>query len=158
MYTDGIQKIVDEHVPLRAQMKEILSLTEKLDNEPELVGQLNTVVTAFIQQVEPHSIAEDEVLSPLLAKHLGNDAPPVVGNAAQHDEARRLLRLYRDNYQSYTAGDQSSLAQIRQSLQEAVKVLTEHFDFEEEKLFPLAEKILTDDEKIALYAELKARD
>ena len=103
MYSDGIQKIVEEHAPLRAQMKEIVDLVHQLDEEPRLVTQLNAVVTAFIVQVEPHSKTEDEVLSPLLAKHLGNDAPPVVGNAVQHEEARRLLRLYQESFQRYTA-------------------------------------------------------
>jgi len=157
MYSDGIRKIVEEHAPLRAQMKEIIALVRQLDEEPRLVTQLNSVVTAFIVQVEPHSRAEDEVLSPLLAKHLGNDAPPVVGNAAQHEEARRLLRLYQISFQTYTAGDRSYLKQIKESLESAVNVLTAHFDFEEDKLFPLAEKTLTDEEKAELYKHLEAR-
>jgi len=157
MYSDGIQMIVDEHAPLRKQMGEIRVTALQLDKEPKRLDQLNSAVYSFTQQVEIHSKAEDEILSPLLGKYLGMDAPPVAGNAAQHQEARRLLKQYQDEFSRYSSGDQSRLSFIAESLVEAVKVLTEHFDFEEANLFPLAEKTLSPEDKEELSAKLKAR-
>ncbi|MBP1933111.1 hemerythrin domain-containing protein [Ammoniphilus resinae] len=157
MYSDGIQIIVDEHAPLRKQMGEIREMALQLEKEPEQLKQLHSAVSTFTQQVEIHSKAEDEILSPLLGKYLGMDAPPVAGNAAQHQGARRLLKQYQDEFSRYSSGDQSRLSSISESLVEAVKVLTEHFDFEEANLFPLAERTLSSVDKEELLAKLKSR-
>lgn len=156
-YCAGIQIIVDQHAPLRKQMKEISDIAEQLAKAPEQFEKLNSAVNAFIQNVEPHSKAEDEVLSPLLAKYVGADAPPVAGNAAQHEEARRLLKLFQEESKAYQAGEKSRLPQAVEAILGAMKVLTEHFDTEEARLFPLAEKTLSADDKATLLANLQAR-
>jgi regulator of cell morphogenesis and NO signaling len=161
-YSAGIQMIVDEHAPLREQMAEISNrvqgIVEQGDNvKVEKVEDLNAFVGKFVRQVGAHSVAEDLEFSPLLGKHLGMDARPIVGNAEQHHEAKHHLDAYWKAFQAFQTGDKSQLPTITQSLLEAVKVLVLHFDFEEANLFPLAEKTLTDDEKAELLAKLQAR-
>jgi regulator of cell morphogenesis and NO signaling len=161
-YSKGIQMIVDEHAPLREQMAEISARAQELGQQGdsvsvESVENLNTFVRTFVRQVGAHSVAEDLELSPLLGKHLGMDARPIVGNAEQHHEAKHLLDAYWENFQAFQAGDKSRLSGITESLLGAVKVLTEHFDFEEARLFPLAEQTLTDEEKAELLEKLQAR-
>ncbi|HJV46100.1 MAG TPA: hemerythrin domain-containing protein [Bacillota bacterium] len=156
-YSDGIQIIVDQHVPLRKQMEEMREIALQLEKDTELLGQLNSVVNSFTQQVEPHSKAEDELLSPLLGKYLGMDAPPVMNNAAQHQEARRLLKQYQEEFNTYRSGDQTRLSYVTESILGAIQVLTEHFDLEETKLFPLAERTLSAEDKVELLTKLEAR-
>ena len=160
-YSDGIQMIVDEHAPLRKQMDDISTFVNELKKKENVTSEdadkLNETVRAFVRQVGAHSVAEDLELSPLLGKHLGMEARPIVGNAEQHHEAKRHLDLYKENLKAFQEGDKSRFDGVAQSLLEAVKVLTEHFDFEEAKLFPLAEQTLTEDEKGELFTRLKAR-
>ncbi len=161
-YCEGIQMIIDEHPALREQMNGIAKRVSEIEQQAEeaqraALEELDKRVQSFKVEVRAHSEAEEKEFSPLLGKHLGMDALPVVANEQQHTEAKKLIGEYGQHFASWKEGKEGSLSGMKEALLGAVKVLNEHFDKEENILFPLAERTLTDADKLELKMRLQAR-
>lgn len=94
--------------------------------------------TAVLQaMVESHATLEDELLFDALEPHLGKDVGPLVVMRAEHEEMKHLLRGID---RSVDAGEAIDL------VREALGAARAHFQKEEQALFPMAQRLLGDDE------------
>lgn len=121
----------DGLAPLSREHHAALVLAKRLaaaQRAPALREGLAVAVTdTFARELEPHFRTEEAALLPLLMKV--GEAESVVHTLREHDELRELVRRIR-------AGDTDALWPFGAKLDA-------HVRFEERKLFPVAEAVLS---------------
>lgn len=152
-----LQRLKEEHAPLREQMDgfrhdaDLIGGEDGIINWSERLIQLEKQVSAFVAGLEPHSDKEDNVLFPMMAKYIGRETGPIAVMEYEHEEAKRNLRLFAEAMRARSAVVDADHAQrIARYAIEAQTVLTEHFMKEEQVLFPMAQQLLSDEEKSEL--------
>jgi regulator of cell morphogenesis and NO signaling len=155
--SQGLKQLKGEHPPLLAQLEVLYSLTQSIDQEAEIESnfvQLVKMTEEFKNNLDPHSEREEGVLFPMLGAYIGTTSGPIAVMEYEHDQAK-------ENINAFLAGgdfSQSSPEELKkraQLVQNAYFILTEHFAKEENVLFPLAERMLSDEEKEELFHRIQ---
>lgn len=158
-----LQQLKKEHVALRADMDRFYEITEELeyDSGPAvglLFAKLYERISAFTVALEAHSRREEEGLFPMMSRRLGEDDRTIEAMEFEHEKAERHLRDFLTEAEQEGSDISEDDAQsITVYAVQAHAVLTQHFAKEEKMLFPLAEDILSADEKAELQRLLQAR-
>ncbi|GAA0324808.1 hypothetical protein GCM10008967_14270 [Bacillus carboniphilus] len=155
-----LQRLKKEHTPLTLQMEDLNELALKIgkdssiDNWKEPLLQLRENVKQFISELDPHSEREEGVLFPMIGRYIGITTGPIAVMEYEHEKAKsninRFLELTVNLQDNPSAEAAEKLASY---VIEAYLTLSEHFMKEENVLFPMAERMLTAEEKEEL--ELK---
>ncbi|MDT8861393.1 hemerythrin domain-containing protein [Alkalihalobacillus sp. MEB130] len=152
-----LQSLKEEHQPLREQMEKLYRLSHSIEEEKgigqikERILYLRQGVVKFVSQLDPHSEKEEGVLFPMVARYIGKDTGPILVMEYEHDQAKAHLRQFLEettNLQESLTRDE--LVTITKRYNDAFKILQGHFLKEEEILFPLAQRLLSDEEKLSL--------
>ena len=94
--------------------------------------------TAILEaMVDSHATLEDELLFTALEPHLGKHDGPLAIMRAEHEEMKRLLWQIEDAVDA----DEAILL-----VEEALSAARRHFQKEEQVLFPMARRLLGDEE------------
>lgn len=148
-----LQQLMDEHKSLRGDMDLIHEIIEEIefDSGPAVVQQfvkLHEQILAFNEKLKTHSNREERGLFPMMARRLGQNDRTIETMEVEHEKAERHLQDF------LTEADQAALTMDEDTAQtitvyavQALATLIQHFAKEERNLFPLAEKILTTEEK-----------
>jgi regulator of cell morphogenesis and NO signaling len=151
----GLHQLKSEHPPLLAQLEELYNLTQKIeaDSDEENFVVLISKVIEFKAALDPHSEREEGVLFPMMGVYIGTTSGPIAVMEYEHDQAKAKIHEFLVNANGCQADDEKkNLAALIQS---AYFILTEHFAKEENVLFPMAERMLSDDEKEELYQKIQ---
>ena len=158
-----LQQLMDEHVSLRADMDHFYEITEDIEFEsgPAVVllfAKLYERVSAFTDKLKAHSKREEEGLFPMMNLHLGENDRTIEVMEFEHEKAEQHLQDF------LTEADKKGLSIDETAAQwiavyavQAHATLTQHFAKEEKVLFPLAENILSTEEKEELERLFQAR-
>jgi hemerythrin-like domain-containing protein len=142
-----------EHVKLRAEMEKFYEVVEEVQFQsgPEvtrLFTELNGMVSMFTEVLEAHSKREEEGLFPIMARRLGENDRTIETMEFEHEKAEKHLRDFLTEAERAGANLSEDEAQsIAVHAEQAYATLMQHFAKEEKNLFPLAETLLTGDEK-----------
>ncbi|WP_438448684.1 hemerythrin domain-containing protein [Gorillibacterium sp. sgz5001074] len=143
-----------EHGPLREQMNEFARMAAPIGQDDsttdwsEPLAELRTKVQAFAEQLDPHSGIEEGVLFPLMAKYIGRETGPIAVMEYEHDQAKANLGRFLEGTKAETAPVPAArAAELAGYAIAAQTILTDHFMKEENILFPMAEKLLTPEDK-----------
>ncbi|WP_180230083.1 hemerythrin domain-containing protein [Bacillus sp. AFS073361] len=148
-----LQKLLDEHMLLRADMDLIYEITEDIeyDSGPavvQLFEELYNRVSAFNFKLKTHSKREEEGLFPMIARHLGENDRTIEEMESEHEKADQHLEDFlTETKQAGLTIDVNAAEWINVYAVQALATLTQHFAKEEKVLFPLAENILSVNEK-----------
>jgi regulator of cell morphogenesis and NO signaling len=148
-----LQQLMDEHVSLRRDMDLFYEITEEIEFESglavvQLFATLHERVSAFAIELKAHSEREDEGLFPMMARRLGKSDRTIEIMEQEHEKAEGHLQDFLTEAEQAGASIDENTAQwITVYAVQAYATLTQHFAKEEKVLFPLAEKILSVDEK-----------
>lgn len=160
---EGLQRLKDEHPPLRKQMEELFKEAQAIGDDAGVedweapLRALEEKVKIFVAELDPHSKREEDVLFPLMAKHIGREMGPIAVMEYEHEQAKTRLTGFLATMASLTGPIKADTARrIAGEVAEAVQILFDHFMKEENVLFPMAERILSDAEKEELLAGVKA--
>lgn len=161
-FCEPIQILFDEHKPLRKQMEEILTKAEKVAGVEQ--GQRNTEIAELTRLVEVykvdlirHSAKEEEGLFPILGRHIGTQFGPIAIMEHEHSEGKRYINEYLTKQKELPSPiTPDSISDLSLSIIRGIQVLMDHFSKEENVLFPMAERTLTQEEKDELLAIVKA--
>jgi len=157
-----LRQLQDEHVSLRANMERFNEITEDLECESgsdavALFAALHGQVAAFAQALEVHSRREEQGLFPLMARRLGEEDRTIETMEFEHDKAEQHLRDFlAEAGQAGAAVTEDDAQSIAVYAVQAYATLTQHFAKEEKMLFPLAERLLSAEEKGELDRLLRA--
>jgi regulator of cell morphogenesis and NO signaling len=148
-----LQQLMDVHVSLRKDMDHFYEITEEIEFESglavvQLFAKLHERVSAFAIELKDHSKREDEGLFPMMARRLGENDKTIEVMEQEHEKAERHLQDFlTEAEQAGNSMDENAAQWITVYAVQAYATLIQHFAKEEKVLFPLAEKILSVDEK-----------
>ncbi|WP_404328615.1 hemerythrin domain-containing protein [Mesobacillus maritimus] len=158
-----LQQLKDEHVSLRAEMDLFYETTEEIEFESghavvQLFAKLYELVSAFTNELKAHSKQEEEALFPMMVRRLGKNDRIIDEMEEEHEKAEQhLADFLTEAGQAGMNLDEHNAQSITVYAVQAYATLIQHFAKEEKVLFPLAEKILSLDEKKDLEQLLHAR-
>ncbi|GAE24848.1 hypothetical protein JCM9140_807 [Halalkalibacter wakoensis JCM 9140] len=149
-----LQKLKGEHIPLRKQMENLYEMSISMEEEKDIGAMkeklllLRNGVINFVSHLDPHSEKEEGVLFPMVANYIGKDFGPIFVMEYEHDQAKANLKKFLERSAAVELDATiTELPPIAQLYNEAYHILQGHFVKEEEILFPMAEKLLTIEEK-----------
>lgn len=148
-----LHQLKEEHIPLRKSMEEFYLLAKRLEQleagDPKpLLMELHAKITEFKEALEPHSEREEEGLFPMLAAYIGRESGPIAVMEYEHEQAKKHMARFLDEIER-TSGNMEidGARQITIYVIQAYLILTDHFLKEENVLFPMAERVLTAEDK-----------
>lgn len=148
-----LQQLKDEHMSLRADMDLFYEITEEIEFESgpivvELFTKLYQQVSDFTNKLKAHSKREEEGLFPMMTRHLEDHDRTIEVMEFEHEKAEQHLQDFLTEADNAGPSINENDAQwITVYAVQAHATLTQHFAKEDKMLFPLAEKILSVDEK-----------
>jgi regulator of cell morphogenesis and NO signaling len=151
----GLHQLKSEHPRLLAQLECLFNLTKQIeaDSGEETFGELISKVKEFKAALDPHSEREEGVLFPMMGAYIGTTSGPIAVMEYDHDQAKAKIHEFLEKADSSEAeGEKKNLASL---IKHAYYILTEHFAKEENVLFPMAERMLSDVEKEELYQKIQ---
>jgi regulator of cell morphogenesis and NO signaling len=159
--SEPLAQLKREHGPLREQMDAFARAAadigmdqEKTDWSRQL-AELKEMVDAFVQKLDPHSEREEGTLFPLMAKYIGRQVGPIAVMEYEHELAKNNLKTFGEAVEQVKEQvDAERAKEIASYALQAHSVLTDHFMKEENVLFPMAENMLSAEEKEELSRAL----
>lgn len=152
----GLRQLKSEHLPLLAQLEGLFNLNTQIQEDTgieNIFDELIIKVNEFKSALDPHSEREEGVLFPMMGVYIGTTTGPIAVMEYEHDQAKAKIHEFLDK-----AGS-SKTEQEKKDLSDLVKnayyILTEHFAKEENVLFPMAQRMLSGDEKEELYQRIQ---
>ncbi|MDR6124396.1 MULTISPECIES: hemerythrin domain-containing protein [Bacillaceae] len=155
--SEGLKQLKSEHPPLLEQLEKLYTLTQNIDQElnvEEDFIELIEQVKAFKAALDPHSEREEGVLFPMMGTYIGTTSGPIAVMEYEHDQAKTNIGSFLTNAEVTEASTEEK-KRLAELIQNAYFILTEHFSKEENVLFPMAERMLTDEEKAELYKRIQ---
>lgn len=155
----ALQQLLREHEPLRERMETFYKMAKEMADGSADAKQIRTLyeqVSAFAEVLDPHSEREEGALFPMMAKYIGRESGPIAVMEHEHAMAKEHLKSFLDNARAVTDTDKERVQAMVKDAIEAYLILSDHFMKEENVLFPLAHKILGEDEKEELAAKIRA--
>lgn len=155
-----LQRLKDEHGPLNKMKKELFEISSSIEDTEEaewleVITNLRKKVESFIDVLDPHSQREEGVLFEMMAKYIGKTSGPIAVMEYEHDQAKTNIGAFLMETENLTDNLLKDEAKrLASYVREAYLILTDHFMKEENILFPMAEKILSDEEKQELEVRI----
>jgi regulator of cell morphogenesis and NO signaling len=154
----GLKQLKSEHPPLLNQLEEMYDLTQKIDQELDIESNYTALVTKvkeFKAALDPHSEREEGILFPMMGVYIGTTSGPIAVMEYEHDQAKANIGAFLKKAESEldSIEEKKKAAEL---IQNAYFILTEHFSKEENVLFPMAERMLSDEEKEILFQKIQA--
>lgn len=149
-----LRPLVDDHVRLCA----LLDAPALSDEEAEM-NRIEVILSTVRQELNEHFVLEEKYVFPLMARHVGGeDVGPVARLFEEHahirqlhKEAEQLFHLARAKW------DPHAFALVGQKAEELAVSLLNHLGKEDSHLFPMASRLLTDEEKAQINEHLSRR-
>lgn len=156
-YCVPLKQLINEHPSLLAKMAEFNEMVQAFESDDsntdwnQAIDQLHEKITLFISELEPHSNREEEVLFEMMVKYMGREGGPIAVMEYEHATAKLNLKEFIDKVAAIKAEQSSVSKEMALELFGHIKIvyltLTEHFMKEESILFPMAEQMLSAEEK-----------
>ncbi|MBP1930900.1 hemerythrin domain-containing protein [Ammoniphilus resinae] len=148
-----LQQLKDEHVTLRAEMELFYEITEEIeyDSGPAVIRlftELSERISVFMESLKAHSEREEKGLFPVMARRLGEKDRTIDSMEFEHEKAEQHLQDFlMETRKAGSTIDEDHARAVAVYAVQAYTTLTQHFAKEEKMLFPLAEQILSIEEK-----------
>lgn len=156
--SEGLAQLKSELPPLLEKLDGLYELTQKVDQEINLEDtfpKLIEDVKIFISELEPHSNREEGVLFRMMEKYTGVGTGPIAVMEYEHDQAKMFIGTFLEKTNQAEALSVEIQKKYALLIRNAYFTLTEHFSKEENVLFPMAERMLSDDEKEELLIRIR---
>ncbi len=152
----GLSLLVSEHKPLRNQLESLFALCQKVDVEEEkatVFEDLVKEVDDFTTNLEFHSVREEDILFRMMEVHIGKNGGPIAVMEYEHEQANGYISKFLSNVKNGLKSDEE-MVQNSDLVKEAYHTLVSHFMKEEQVLYPMAEKLFSDEEKEQLKQKI----
>ncbi|RBW68403.1 hemerythrin domain-containing protein [Bacillus taeanensis] len=163
VFCSALEQLKKEHIPLTKQMEEFYELTQEIENDgaaaniENIMNELHEKIKAFVSELEPHSEREEGVLFPMMVPYIGRESGPIAVMEYEHDEAKKQLKHFLAQMEkAERALTMKKAKELANFASQAYLILSEHFMKEENVLFPLANRLLSIEEKEELQSKINA--
>ncbi|MCP4705863.1 MAG: hemerythrin [candidate division Zixibacteria bacterium] len=124
----------------------------KLDEES--VAQAIDVIRNFADKCH-HGKEEDHLFATLVDKGMKKEGGPVGQMLAEHEQGRVFVKGMSDAVPEATAGNADALLKFTQNAQGYIHLLRAHIQKEDGILFPMADKILSEEDQKQLVKKIE---
>ena len=141
--------MVCEHVPLREQLEVLFSLCTKVETEEEksvTLEELVKEVVSFSTNLEFHSVREEDILFRMMEVYLGKNGGPIAVMEYEHEQANGFINTFLSKTETQSLTPEE-IIQNTNLIKDAYHTLLDHFMKEEQVLYPMAEKLFSEEEK-----------
>ncbi|MCM3571087.1 hemerythrin domain-containing protein [Neobacillus mesonae] len=146
--SEGLNKLVSEHIPLRENLQTLFSLCQKVEVEQgALFGELVQEVKDFSTKLDYHSKREEDILFRMMEVYLGKNGGPIAVMEYEHEQAHGYISEFLKNVESHSEFSTDEKIKNANLIENAYHTLISHFGKEEQVLYPMAERMFTDEEK-----------
>jgi regulator of cell morphogenesis and NO signaling len=132
-------------------------LIEKIENDEDVeqtFADLKKGVATFKAELDPHSEREESVLFPMLGQYIGTTSGPIAVMEYEHEQAKSFIKAFLEGAQTESISSEK-IKNLAELVKNAHNILTEHFTKEENVLFTMAERMLSDEEKEELHRRIQ---
>lgn len=157
----ALQQLKNEHGPLRSKMEAFYVKAQEIGQVSDVqnwvgpIRELSEIVITFEAELGAHSEREEGFLFPMMAKYIGRETGPLVVMEYEHAQAKMNLKSFKDSVnQLPEVLDEKQANEIAAYAINAYLILSDHFMKEENVLFPMAERLLTPEDKEELSAAI----
>lgn len=151
MHPELMEMVAPELRPLVEDHIEVCQVLESVKGDVDSEKVLE-VLRVIGKELNHHFVAEEELLFPVMAKHVGGiDVGPVARLIEEHQKIRRLHGEAQELLDIYTKQENDHMeALLGEKMKELSRSLLNHLGKEDSHLFPMASRLLTDEEKKAI--------
>ncbi|MGO0063013.1 hemerythrin domain-containing protein [Brevibacillus fluminis] len=155
-----LQSLLVEHRSLGEKMSQLAHLAKELKRSPapvsgQMLKELYELGSAFRTELDQHSRREEEGLFPMMVTYIGREMGPMAVMEHEHREAKVNIELFLHVFEKVKLAEHDEITAALTHLQKAVELLIQHFFKEENVLFPMAEQLLSHEEKERLQEMLQ---
>jgi len=160
-YCEPLAELLKEHPPLREQMEQfrtsamIIKQKEEGTYIKEELERLYHQMRRFKVEIDLHSMKEEDSLFEMMVTHIGRQGGPIAVMEEEHRLAKQHIASFFEKYCSEDSQAEEQARTLADHVLVVNQTLTDHFMKEEQILFPMAEQILSDDEKETLKKEFQ---
>ncbi|MCQ6277348.1 hemerythrin domain-containing protein [Bacillus sp. V3B] len=155
--SEGLLKLVNEHPPLRELLENLSSLCKKVEMEEEKEAsfkQLIEEVIDFSTKLEYHSGREEDYLFRMMEVYIGKESGPIAVMEYEHEQAKGFISKFMQNTKSPSQLTPDEMVNNSTLIKNAYYTLLDHFAKEEQVLYPMAERMLSQEEKETLTQKI----
>lgn len=139
-----LRPLVEDHIEVCRILDEAKGkvVKDKVQAAIEIVGE----------ELDHHFVAEEELLFPRMAKHVGGmDVGPVARLIEEHRKIRRLHGEAKEIFDQYLKDESGHVESLLgEKMKDLTHALLNHLGKEDSHLFPMASRLMTDEEKKAI--------
>jgi len=145
---NAIQELRMEHDAVKLTLKVLDKICQKIEpsrklGDPQHVDQLLEFFTVFVDKC--HHGKEEELLFPALEQiGVGRDNGPIGVMLTEHQLGREYVQKMKGAFSQFKTGTAPAAADFTRSARDYISLLDQHIEKENNVLFPLAEKQLSE--------------
>jgi hemerythrin-like domain-containing protein len=152
------QQLIDEHECI----KSMLSIIEKIVNDIGKGEKLNTEhfgkILDFIKGFADrnHHQKEEDILFPAMVKNgILKEGGPIAVMLNEHESGRNYVKGMSEAFEAYKSGQKNTVSDIISNATSYVQLLRNHIEKENNILFMMAERVLSEETKNIIFDEFE---
>lgn len=161
MKTTAIKQLTNEHRRIETVIKSLQDAVVALEKGQRLnAGKLRNVAEFLrVYADQRHHQREEALFFPILVKRgVPPQGCPIGGLNNDHQKGRALVTSFEEEIAQYEQQRPGSEQALRLTLQEIVKLYHHHLWMEDDMVFPLAEKLISEDDNRELMIKFADLD
>lgn len=147
LYYNDHQQVVDQ----MEVIKFTLSINDRWTEDKQLI--LDKFSSFMRHELEDHLLSEERFLFPVIAEALGDASGPILAMNTEHNKLRALKSELLNEIEACQL-IKGKTPQFDELFQQVDEMLAEHIYKENLVLFPMAEQILSSDQKATILQQI----
>jgi len=143
----------EEHQGIKTALRILGKIADKLDAgqpvDPSHLDQMVDFICTFADKCH-HGKEEDLLFAEMEKAGIPRQGGPIAVMLAEHDQGRAYVRGMADAIPEYKAGDRAAGRKIAENARGYVRLLTQHIDKEDNILYVIADRHLSDAQQACL--------
>jgi hemerythrin-like domain-containing protein len=148
------QQLKDEHEGIKLMLKIMEKIYTGLENGKELNIDHYEKIIDFIKGFADkcHHGKEEDILFPAMVKHgIPNEGGPIAVMLNEHQMGRGFIKALTGFFEEFKSGNKQAIKGIISSSMSYVDLLRNHIEKENNVLFSMADKVLSETEQSKIF-------
>ena len=161
MKTTAIKQMTAEHRNIETVIKSLHDAASALEKQQRLnIGKLGNVVEFLrVYADQRHHQREEALFFPVLVKRgVPAQGCPIGGLNHEHERGRALVSALEEQISGYEQQQPGADQALRQTLLEIIKLYHHHLWMEDTMVFPMAERLISEDDSRELMEKFADLD
>jgi hemerythrin-like domain-containing protein len=148
------EQLVQEHQGIMLMLNIMSKVADKIDETGEINTEHVDSIIEFLKGFADkcHHGKEEDILFPVLvSKGIPNENGPIGVMLYEHKVGRGFIKEMSEAFAQFKNGDKQALPKIANKMRSYINLLTGHIHKENNVLFPMGDRVLSDELQKELY-------